>query len=127
MTVFQITPYDMKRLELYCNNMADYHLVTDLLPSLARLYFLFGLSQEVHLSALQQAILLGLGLQVWPLLTRISSTWLMMRQRAILNFTPGPQGLISPLGVKLAPRGKISPLGVKFTPLFTPIGVNTIV
>ena len=54
----------MKRLELYCNNMADYHLVTDLLPSMARLYFLFGLSSEVHLSALQQAILLGLGLQV---------------------------------------------------------------
>jgi N-acetyltransferase 10 len=31
-----ITPYDMKRLELYGNNMADYHLVTDLLPNLAR-------------------------------------------------------------------------------------------
>ena len=54
----------MKRLELYGNNMADYHLVTDLLPSLARLYFLFGLNNEVHLSALQQAILLGVGLQV---------------------------------------------------------------
>jgi tRNA(Met) C34 N-acetyltransferase TmcA len=54
----------MKRLELYGNNMADYHLVTDLLPSLARLYFLFGLNNEVHLSALQQAILLGIGLQV---------------------------------------------------------------
>jgi tRNA(Met) C34 N-acetyltransferase TmcA len=60
----QISPYDMKRLELYGNNMADYHLVTDLLPNLARLFFLFGLSNEVHLSALQQAILLGVGLQV---------------------------------------------------------------
>ncbi len=60
----QINPYDMKRLELYGNNMADYHLVTDLLPNLARLYFLYGVSNEVHLSALQQAILLGVGLQV---------------------------------------------------------------
>ena len=54
----------MKRLELYGNNMADYHLVTDLLPNMARLYFLYGLANEVHLSALQQAILLGVGLQV---------------------------------------------------------------
>jgi hypothetical protein len=43
-------------------------------------------------------------------------------QRAILNFTPGPQGCISPLGVNLAPRGEICPLGVKFTPSFTPRG-----
>ncbi len=26
-------PYDLKRLDLYSRNMADYHLVTDLLPS----------------------------------------------------------------------------------------------
>ena len=31
-----LTPYDVKRLELYSNNMADHHLVTDLLPALAR-------------------------------------------------------------------------------------------
>jgi hypothetical protein len=42
--------------------------------------------------------------------------------RAILNFTPGPQGGISPLGVNLAPRGEThpwgitSPLGVKVCP-----------
>jgi hypothetical protein len=45
--------------------------------------------------------------------------------RAILNFTPGPQGWISPLGVNLSPRGEICPLGVKFPPLFPP-GVNTL-
>merc|ERR1712013_367182 len=32
-----LTPYDVKRLELYSNNMADHHLVTDLLPAIARL------------------------------------------------------------------------------------------
>jgi hypothetical protein len=46
--------------------------------------------------------------------------------RAILNFTPGPQGLISPLGVNLAPRGELCPLGVKFTPLFTPRGEHSL-
>lgn len=57
-----LSKYDVKRLELYSQNMADYHLVMDLLPTLARLYFLqkFG---DVHVSAVQAALLLGLGLQ----------------------------------------------------------------
>lgn len=56
------TSYDLKRLTMYSNNMADYHLVMDLLPSLARLYFL-NTTGDTHLSAVQSAILLGLGLQ----------------------------------------------------------------
>jgi hypothetical protein len=47
-------------------------------------------------------------------------------QRAILNFTPGPQGRISPLGVNLAPTGEICPLGVKFTPSFTLMGEHSL-
>ena len=35
-----ISKYDLKRLELYSQNIADYHLIMDLLPSLARLHFL---------------------------------------------------------------------------------------
>jgi hypothetical protein len=46
--------------------------------------------------------------------------------RAILNFTPGPKGRISSLGVNLAPRGEICPLGVKFTPSFTPRGEHAL-
>jgi len=57
-----ITPYDISRLELYSNNMADYHLVTDLLPPLARLVFTQQLG-DLHLSAVQQSLLAGLGLQ----------------------------------------------------------------
>lgn len=57
-----LTPYDLKRLELYSNNMADHHLVTDLLPALARLVLTRQLG-ELHLSAVQLAILTGLGLQ----------------------------------------------------------------
>ncbi|XP_068673287.1 RNA cytidine acetyltransferase-like [Montipora foliosa] len=56
-----LTKYDLKRLDLYSRNMVDYHLVTDLLPAVSRLYFLQKFDFE--LSAVQSAILLGLGLQ----------------------------------------------------------------
>nr|XP_033329080.1 RNA cytidine acetyltransferase [Megalopta genalis] len=56
------TSYDLKRLAMYSNNMADYHLIMDLLPPLARLYFL-NMMGDTHLSTVQSAILLGLGLQ----------------------------------------------------------------
>eukprot|EP00090_Calanus_glacialis_P035806 TRINITY_DN61083_c0_g1_i1.p1 TRINITY_DN61083_c0_g1~~TRINITY_DN61083_c0_g1_i1.p1 ORF type:complete len:1016 (-),score=368.39 TRINITY_DN61083_c0_g1_i1:49-3096(-) len=57
-----LTPYDVKRLELYSNNMADHHLVTDLVPVLAKLVLTRQLG-ELHLSAVQLAILAGQGLQ----------------------------------------------------------------
>ena len=57
-----VTLYDVKRLELYSNNMADHHLVTDLLPSLAKLVVTKQLG-DLHLSAVQLALLVGLGLQ----------------------------------------------------------------
>merc|ERR1719270_104096 len=57
-----VTLYDVKRLELYSNNMADHHLVTDLLPSLAKLVLTKQLG-DLHLSAVQLALLVGLGLQ----------------------------------------------------------------
>ncbi|XP_063992726.1 RNA cytidine acetyltransferase [Diachasmimorpha longicaudata] len=56
------TAYDLKRLDGYSNNMVDYHLVMDLLPPLAKLYFL-GMMGDVKLSAVQEAILLAVGLQ----------------------------------------------------------------
>lgn len=59
---FLITSYDLKRLELFCTNLIDYHLVVDLLPTLAKLYFLRRLGCE-DLTALQSVILLGIGLQ----------------------------------------------------------------
>lgn len=57
-----ITPFDMKRLESYVKNMVDYHMIVDLLPIVTRLYFLQRFP-EMHLSYLQRAILLGIGLQ----------------------------------------------------------------
>lgn len=55
-------PYDLKRLDSYSNNLSDYHVIVDLLPKLAELYF-SGRMKEVKLSPVQTCILLSLGLQ----------------------------------------------------------------
>eukprot|EP00898_Chlorokybus_atmophyticus_P002421 jgi/Chlat1/317/Chrsp1S03186 len=55
------SPYDLKRLDSYSRNLVDYHMVLDLVPSLARGYFAQGL--PATLSYGQAAILLSLGLQ----------------------------------------------------------------
>lgn len=75
-----ITAFDVKRLEAYANNMVDYHVILDLLPTLATLYFKRRLiapkassadinaeestkERSVKLSAIQSALLLAMGLQ----------------------------------------------------------------
>ena len=56
-----VSHHDLARLERYKNNQADYHLVMDLVPTLARLYFTRGLKPE--LSAHQRLLLAAMGLQ----------------------------------------------------------------
>lgn len=56
------TPHDLARLDSYANNMLDYHVILDLLPSIAHLYF-SGPLRSLNLSGVQQAILLAIGLQ----------------------------------------------------------------
>ena len=58
-----LSPFDIKRLESYANNMLDYHVIMDLLPTIAALYFEKRLGQDIKLSAVQSSILLSLGLQ----------------------------------------------------------------
>lgn len=60
-----LSPFDIKRLDAYGNNLLDYHVILDLVPELARLYFehRLGPSAEVRLSAVQSAVLLAIGLQ----------------------------------------------------------------
>ncbi|XP_031717150.1 RNA cytidine acetyltransferase [Anarrhichthys ocellatus] len=58
----QFSPYDLKRLELYSRSMVDYHLIMDLIPTVARMFFLKQLG-DVSLSVGQCALLLGIGLQ----------------------------------------------------------------
>ncbi|KAI5481826.1 hypothetical protein MNV49_000103 [Pseudohyphozyma bogoriensis] len=57
------SPFDLKRLDSYANNMLDYHVILDLLPTLAALYFSQRFPEEVKLSGVQSSILLSLGLQ----------------------------------------------------------------
>ncbi|KAI9802178.1 MAG: killer toxin resistant protein [Sarcosagium campestre] len=56
-----LTPFDLKRLDSYANNMLDYHVILDLLPMMATLYFTRRL--PLRLSGVQSALLLAIGLQ----------------------------------------------------------------
>jgi N-acetyltransferase 10 len=60
---YLMTPHDMKRLELYGRNLCDHHLVTDLLPTVSRLYFTGRFGDEFKLSSVQAVILCGIGVQ----------------------------------------------------------------
>ncbi|KXS10044.1 DUF699-domain-containing protein [Gonapodya prolifera JEL478] len=69
------SPHDLARLEQYGNNMADHHVIVDLVPKIATLYFLGGFSYHVpgaqgddgdggvRLSPVQSSVLCGMGLQ----------------------------------------------------------------
>jgi N-acetyltransferase 10 len=59
----EMSPFDLKRLESYADNMLDYHAVLDLIPQLAMLYFTGRLKSDIRLSGVQQSILLAIGLQ----------------------------------------------------------------
>ncbi|KAI0052738.1 DUF699-domain-containing protein [Auriscalpium vulgare] len=60
---FLLTPFDLKRLESYAQNALDYHVILDLLPTVAALYFGKRFGEDIRLSAIQSSILLGMGLQ----------------------------------------------------------------
>lgn len=56
------SPFDLKRLEGYANNMLDYHVIVDLMPRIAELYFR-GKLEGVKLQAVQKAVLIAIGCQ----------------------------------------------------------------
>ena len=57
------TPFDLKRLDSYANNMLDYHAILDMVPTIAFLYFTGRLKPAVSLTGVQCSILLAIGLQ----------------------------------------------------------------
>lgn len=59
------TPYDLKRLDSYANNMLDYHVILDLMPTIAHLFFTGRIkdSRGISLSGIQKALLCAIGLQ----------------------------------------------------------------
>lgn len=64
-----ISVFDLKRLESYSNNLVDFHLIMDLCPTIARLYFIKDIipAQALSLSYLQATILIAIGLQHKPI------------------------------------------------------------
>jgi N-acetyltransferase 10 len=58
-----LSPYDLKRLDKYADQMIDYHLIVDLLPIITTLYFTGRLQGGVTLSRVQESILIAIGLQ----------------------------------------------------------------
>lgn len=60
-----LSPFDIKRLDSYANNMLDYHVILDLMPTIASLYFTGRIKDEsgVRLSGVQKALLCAIGLQ----------------------------------------------------------------
>lgn len=59
------TPFDLKRLDSYANNMLDYHVILDLMPTIAQLFFSGRMRNDngLRLSGVQQALLCAIGLQ----------------------------------------------------------------
>jgi N-acetyltransferase 10 len=57
------SPFDLKRLDSYANNLLDYHVILDMIPLISEYYFANRLSGKVSLSGVQQSILLAIGLQ----------------------------------------------------------------
>lgn len=57
-----MTNDDVSRLSSYSHNLVDYHMIMDIVPEIARLFFMrrFG---ELTLSPLQETLLIGQGLQ----------------------------------------------------------------
>ena len=58
-----MTPFDLKRLDSYAQNMLDYRVILDLVPALAMLYFSGRIRSSVKLNGLQKSILISIGLQ----------------------------------------------------------------
>ncbi len=50
------TQYDYKRLEMYAQNLVDYHLIMDLVPNMAKLFYLNKLGSDFNLSPVQSVI-----------------------------------------------------------------------
>ncbi|KAJ1675628.1 N-acetyltransferase 10, partial [Spiromyces aspiralis] len=58
-----LSPFDLKRLESYSKNLVDYHVIIDLLPTIADLVFRDKMHGTVDLSGVQSCLLLAIGLQ----------------------------------------------------------------
>ncbi|CCX31909.1 GNAT acetyltransferase 2-domain-containing protein [Pyronema domesticum] len=58
-----LSPFDLKRLESYADNMLDYHVILDMVPLIATLYFTGRVKSIISISPVQEAVLMAIGLQ----------------------------------------------------------------
>uniref|UniRef100_A0A8C9EK63 RNA cytidine acetyltransferase n=1 Tax=Pavo cristatus TaxID=9049 RepID=A0A8C9EK63_PAVCR len=72
-------PYDLKRLEMYSRNMVDYHLIMDMVPTIARMFFLNQLG-DISLSAAQSVCFTTRTSHISPLLS-LSCCLLILENR----------------------------------------------
>lgn len=79
--------YDLKRLDLYAKNMVDHHLITDLLPPLAKLHFTCRF-KGVEVGAIQ-AVSFVCRID-WFTFDELGRLWLS-NERFPLGSTPGPR------------------------------------
>lgn len=106
-----LSPYDLKRLESYCNGTLDYHTILDLVPRLATLYFSGRLKDSIKLTGVQRAILLAIGLQrkdmdaISPELSLQNSQLLAMFTKITKKMMAHFNGLVSGAIAADMPRG----------------------
>lgn len=80
---YLMSAHDMKRLEAYADNLVDFHMILDLVPLLAQLYFMEKL--PVTLSYAQASVLLCTGLQLRNI-TYIEGQMKLERQQILSLF-----------------------------------------
>ncbi|KAJ3485257.1 hypothetical protein NLI96_g5090 [Meripilus lineatus] len=110
---FLLSPFDLKRLESYANNMLDYHVILDLMPTVASLFFEKRLGADVHLSAVQSSILLALVSQALALfgkiIRKLSKVLLEIQKAAISATIPeAPQAQVQKVDVSAGEKEKSS-------------------
>ncbi|KAK4317649.1 hypothetical protein Pmani_011271 [Petrolisthes manimaculis] len=115
-----ISGHDLMRLERYSKNLADRHLIADLLTSIATLFFLQRLP-NVHLSPLQSGLLVGMGLQLKSLDEVIKSLDLAV-ESALGQFNRAIRRLLKAMtAVQEAALAKHLP---KFNSDFVPVSMS---
>lgn len=107
------SPFDLKRLDSYANNLLDYHVILDLVPTISEFYFGNRLAGKVSLSGVQQSILLAIGLQRKSLddlekeLSLPSSQLLAMFLKIIRKISTHFRALVEGAVVETMPAGNI--------------------
>ncbi|GFF29902.1 UPF0202 protein KRE33 [Aspergillus udagawae] len=107
------SPFDLKRLDSYANNLLDYHVILDMVPTVAEYYFSGRLSGKVNLSGVQQSILLAIGLQrknlddVEKELNLPSSQLLAMFLKIVRKTSTHFRGLVEGAVAETLPAGNV--------------------